>query len=367
MIENAEAANRLGDGSGLVLQDRLGEQIEAVSTASPPLAQDNAANWAARIAASYRTAAESILATGRLIIEAKAALPRGAFDSMLETALPFRRSAAYALIKIAEDQRIVQHVGRLPASWGTLLELTKLSDDEFSARLDGGDIRPDMERSQARALVKEQRLRPAKEAYAARVQVGCRVEDLSELADSGWQARTISADPNWHYKTRSATGRDRSPDQHYDTASLEPIKALPVARLAAPDTALNLWCMDWLLPGALEVIDAWGFKFIKVGFCWVKLNPSSNGRFMGLGHWQREGMELCLFATKGNPTRLNADVRQVIEAPIGRHSEKPEVFQDEMERLTAGPYLELFARRVRPGWRCWGDEIPKSDFASAAA
>jgi N6-adenosine-specific RNA methylase IME4 len=120
--------------------------------------------------------------------------------------------------------------------------------------------------------------------------------------------------------------------------------------------------MDWLLSGALEVVNAWGFKFIKVGFCWVKLNPSGVGRFMGLGYWQREGMELCLLATKGNPTRLNADVRQVIEAPIRQHSRKPEQVLGEIERLTAGPYLELYARRVRPGWKCWCDEIPRSDF-----
>ena len=81
--------------------------------------------------------------------------------------------------------------------------------------------------------VKEERLRPAREAYAARVDVGCRVEDLNALADSGWKAGAISADPNWTFKTRSDEGRDRSPDQHYETDALETIKALPVDRLAA--------------------------------------------------------------------------------------------------------------------------------------
>ncbi|SDH75172.1 hypothetical protein SAMN05421742_11187, partial [Roseospirillum parvum] len=29
---------------------------------------------------------------------------------------------------------------------------------------------------------------------------------------------------------------------------------------------------------------------------------------------------------------------------------------DSLERLTAGPYCELFARETRPGWDCWGDQ-----------
>jgi N6-adenosine-specific RNA methylase IME4 len=28
-----------------------------------------------------------------------------------------------------------------------------------------------------------------------------------------------------------------------------------------------------------------------------------------------------------------------------------------IERCSPGPYLELFARRKRPGWSAWGNEI----------
>jgi N6-adenosine-specific RNA methylase IME4 len=30
-----------------------------------------------------------------------------------------------------------------------------------------------------------------------------------------------------------------------------------------------------------------------------------------------------------------------------------------IERLVAGPYLELFAREQRPGWDSWGDQTNK--------
>lgn len=43
--------------------------------------------------------------------------------------------------------------------------------------------------------------------------------------------------------------------------------------------------------------------------------------------------------------------------PRGKHSVKPEAFQDIVEQVSPGPYLELFARRKRPGWDVWGKEV----------
>jgi hypothetical protein len=51
-------------------------------------------------------------------------------------------------------------------------------------------------------------------------------------------------------------------------------------------------------------------------------------------------------------------VRQVIAERRREHSRKPDAIHERIERLVAGPYLELFARRVVPGWTCWGNEIP---------
>jgi N6-adenosine-specific RNA methylase IME4 len=41
----------------------------------------------------------------------------------------------------------------------------------------------------------------------------------------------------------------------------------------------------------------------------------------------------------------------------GSHSQKPEAFQDMVEKISPGPYLELFARRRREGWASWGNEV----------
>jgi N6-adenosine-specific RNA methylase IME4 len=80
---------------------------------------------------------------------------------------------------------------------------------------------------------------------------------------------------------------------------------------------------------------------------------------IGCGYWTRSNTEPCLLATRGAPKRLNADVRMAIIAPRREHSRKPDEVHDRIERLVAGPYLELFARRPRPGWTVWGNEVPR--------
>lgn len=43
------------------------------------------------------------------------------------------------------------------------------------------------------------------------------------------------------------------------------------------------------------------------------------------------------------------------------HSGKPDAFLDLVESMSPGPYLELFARRERPGWTAWGNEMETTD------
>lgn len=322
--------------------------------------------WATRISDAWRAGAESIIQAGKLLANAKASLPADEFESMIERDLPFVKRTAERLMAIAADERLTRdptRVSLLPPSWGSIYELTQYTDEELERQFAEGKVRPDLERSEIVAQRKALRREPDQQAYADRVAKGCTVTDLNQLIADGYRAGAILADPNWQFVTYSDKGKDRSPDQHYKTSPLDPIKALPVKDLAAKNCVLHLWCMDWLLDGAIEVIDAWGFKLINVGFIWRKLNPSGNGGFMGMGHWTRNGAELCLLATKGHPVRRSAAVMQVIEAPVTKHSEKPETIYTSVERLSGGPYLELYARKERPGWVSWGDEIPRQNFA----
>jgi N6-adenosine-specific RNA methylase IME4 len=144
--------------------------------------------------------------------------------------------------------------------------------------------------------------------------------------------------------------------------SHEEIYALPVEALAAKDCTLFLWVVQTQLQQAFAVVRRWGFDLKSIAFAWVKGDESDDLHVpMGCGYWTRAGFEQCWIATRGHPSRLHADVRQVIVEPRREHSRKPDVTCERIERLVAGPYLELFARRERPGWTTWGDEVVPPD------
>jgi N6-adenosine-specific RNA methylase IME4 len=56
--------------------------------------------------------------------------------------------------------------------------------------------------------------------------------------------------------------------------------------------------------------------------------------------------------------RMAMDVHQVIMAPVGAHSAKPQEARGRIERLDLGPYLALFGRTPDPNWTVWGNEVP---------
>jgi N6-adenosine-specific RNA methylase IME4 len=174
----------------------------------------------------------------------------------------------------------------------------------------------------------------------------------------------ILADPPWAFKTWSDRGKEFSAEQHYDCMSLEDIQATPIKERTADNCSLFLWVTWPTLEQAFKVIHAWGFAYKTCAFCWVKGNslplfPEDFKDRMMMGYWTRANSEVCLLATKGKPKRQNADVRQVIQAPLREHSRKPDEQYERIERLVDGPYLEMFARQKWPGWDAWGNETER--------
>ena len=171
----------------------------------------------------------------------------------------------------------------------------------------------------------------------------------------------ILADPPWAFECWSgAPVPPRTGDFHYATEPLDWIASLPVVDLAADNCVLFLWATMPLLPQALQVMAAYGFAYKTVAFTWVKvLQENPRQPRLGLGYWTRANAELCLLGTRGSPKRLNRDVGQVIAEPIREHSRKPDCVHERIQRLVAGPYLELFARAPWPGWTVWGNETDK--------
>lgn len=172
----------------------------------------------------------------------------------------------------------------------------------------------------------------------------------------------IYADPPWAWGKTPLVNRGsaRAVEKEYPTMQPEEILALPVAPLANPQCVLFLWATSPKLPLALEVMSAWGFTFKSVAFVWVKKTKLSNTNFTGMGFYTRQNAEFVLLGTRGSPSlkRMDRSIHQIVEAPIGRHSAKPEEVRDRIDRLFAGDRIELFARRRAPSWDSWGFDCP---------
>lgn len=160
----------------------------------------------------------------------------------------------------------------------------------------------------------------------------------------------LYADPPWRYE--HAPTKSRAIENQYPTLALEEIKALGHDLPAADDSVLFMWATSPKLSESIEVIDAWGFSY-RTCMVWVKDK-------IGMGYYCRQQHELLLVATRGKPgVPAEASLRSsVINAPRGRHSEKPALFYELIEGLYPGfAYLELFARNGRSGWSSWGNEV----------
>jgi N6-adenosine-specific RNA methylase IME4 len=182
--------------------------------------------------------------------------------------------------------------------------------------------------------------------------VGGRVADLTEFGRTGPKLGCIVIDPPWPIAGAILP---------YMDVQVDDLKSLPIGELAAERCHLHLWT----LPNsyhriAYDIVEHWGFRVVSE-FVWCKTQP-------GKGNYWRMSHEILLTAVQGDNDRFDdRGLRSWIEAPRGRHSEKPEVVRQMIERASPPPRLELFARELVPGWFAWGHEIAQSLIDQAAA
>jgi N6-adenosine-specific RNA methylase IME4 len=168
--------------------------------------------------------------------------------------------------------------------------------------------------------------------------------------------RTIVADPPWQYEGFIPGHTPSSGVQHpsalpYSMLSVPEICALPVKDLAASDARLFLWTTNRYLRAAFDVTEAWGFRYRQT-VVWHK-----TGRVPAIGgSIAPNHAEFLLVAVKGQPGTNERWRSNVLSLARLAHSQKPEAFLDLIERVSPGPYVELFARRDRLGWETWGNE-----------
>lgn len=178
--------------------------------------------------------------------------------------------------------------------------------------------------------------------------------------------RTLVIDPPWPLDVmgkRTTTNIKSNAWQGYDTIALpyatlklDEIKALPIKSLTEKDAHLYLWVLNKFLPESYEIVRAWGFTPSQI-LTWCK-RPMG----LGLGGTFVNTTEHILFCRRGTlRAKRRVDTTWWIWKRQKKHSQKPDDFQELIESISPDPYLELFARRIRPGWAAVGNEIDGKD------
>src|SRR5260370_36125682 len=90
---------------------------------------------------------------------------------------------------------------------------------------------------------------------------GDAVESLLK-AVSGQRYGAVLIDPPWRFQNSTGKVAPEHKRLHrYPTLSFKEIEALPVGDIAMPNSHLYLWCPNALLPEALGIMKAWGFRY----------------------------------------------------------------------------------------------------------
>lgn len=173
----------------------------------------------------------------------------------------------------------------------------------------------------------------------------------------------IYADPPWEYKQSGSKTNSRGmAKQHYQTMTTDDICALPVPELKTDTSVCLMWATFPNIDQALKVMSAWGFEYKTTAFVWVKKNKKTDSYFWGMGAYTRANAEVCLLGisknSKAQQLVKSHAVHQIIDAPIERHSKKPDIVRSKIVELFGDvSKVELFAREKSEGWDVWGNEV----------
>jgi N6-adenosine-specific RNA methylase IME4 len=130
-----------------------------------------------------------------------------------------------------------------------------------------------------------------------------------------------------------------------------------IAELNPPaddEAHLYLWTTNAFICEAHEITRAWGFE-PKTVLTWVKVRHGDGEPSMKMGYWFRSATEHIVFGVRGGLRLVDKAVEPTAFHWVREgHSVKPAAFYDLVERVSPGPYLDLFTRQQRLGWDSWG-------------
>jgi len=162
--------------------------------------------------------------------------------------------------------------------------------------------------------------------------------------------RCIIIDPPWPVGKIERVERPmQGPVLDYPVMELEEIAALPVGDLAEDNCHIYLWVTHKYMPFGLQLLERWGFGY-QCLMTWVKPTGMTPYSWM-------YNTEHVLFGHRGHLPLLRMGLKLSFDAPVTRHSEKPDIFYMRVLDASPGPRLDMFARKARPGFDVWGNEV----------
>lgn len=140
--------------------------------------------------------------------------------------------------------------------------------------------------------------------------------------------KVILCDCPWRYDFSET--KARRIENQYMTLPVDYLFGLDVRALSAKDAVIFFWAPPPKLPEAFQVLEAWGFEY-KTNAIWDKEK-------IGMGYWLRGQHELLLVGTRGSIPEPPEEVQvsSVIRAPRGKHSAKPTIIYEIIERYFPG-------------------------------
>jgi N6-adenosine-specific RNA methylase IME4 len=200
----------------------------------------------------------------------------------------------------------------------------------------------------------------------------------------------LVADPPWKFGDK-LPGETRGAEKNYATLTLNDIQRFSIPEMVE-DSILFLWRVSSQVEEAYLVARTWGFE-PKSEIVWVKTMKNQPPRELydlgdseqvvmalpkmhfGMGRTVRGAHETCIVCTRGSFKPASLSVRTVFFAPVQEHSRKPDKFYEIVDEIVWGKELEkkgerhiveMFARRVWPGWECRGNELGETTVEQAA-
>jgi hypothetical protein len=163
----------------------------------------------------------------------------------------------------------------------------------------------------------------------------------------------IYADPPWRFEPYSrVTGMDRAPRTTIRLALLLRSKRSMSNRSQPPTACCSC---GRRLPCSTRRLRSWrrGALPTKPALCGTRTGSELDTGFA-------TSTRFCWSEHAGMSPAMGTQWPLLLEAPVGRHSEKPTVCEIIEIYFPTPPKIELHARGVvpRPGWDVWGLEAP---------